>query len=186
MNENPQSLGLEKVIHAVTEKTGSSASRFIWINVAEQCLYLIDAKQVVQQYAISTSRYGVGNLQDSFKTPLGLHHIAEKLGAECSSGEILKARQATGDLAPICQDAIALDKDYITSRILWLSGLEPGYNQGGQVDSHSRYIYIHGTAEEGLIGRPASIGCIRMRNQDVIKLFSEVEQGLLVMITSDN
>lgn len=132
------------------------------------------------RYPVSTSRNGVGNMQDSFCTPLGLHEIAEKIGAGSKLGEVFLSRQPQGSIYSAAE--AGGKKDVITSRILWLQGLQPGFNQGGQCDSYRRYIYIHGTADEARIGQAASIGCIRMLNRDVIDLFERVETGCRVLI----
>ena len=147
-----------------------------------QQLHLIHGRVPVCSYPVSTSRYGAGCEQDSRRTPTGMHHIAEKIGQGCERGEILKARVATGEIAEIIAAEEPGDEDLITSRILWLQGMEPGINQGEGVDSYQRYIYIHGSNEEGLIGQPASVGCIRMKNDDVIDLFDRVEVGTPVLI----
>ena len=133
-------------------------------------------------YAISSSRHGLGQQRDSFCTPAGWHRIAEKIGAGEPEGRIFKSRQPSDRICTPEETAIEKD-DVITSRILWLDGLQAGLNQGGEVDSHDRYIYIHGTADEAHIGQPMSIGCIRMTNRDVIELFERVEVGDLVLIT---
>ena len=154
----------------------------ILIKVSEQKLYLLQNPHVLNAYPVSTSRHGIGNQADSHKTPLGVHRIAEKIGNECGFGEIIKARVPTGKLADIIAEPRSGECDLITTRVLWLEGLEPGVNRGPSVDSYERYIYIHGTPEEGLIGQPASIGCIRMKNADVIELFNAVDEGTLVQI----
>jgi lipoprotein-anchoring transpeptidase ErfK/SrfK len=154
----------------------------IVVRLDEQKLYLLQNNQLVQSYPISSSRYGISCVQDSLGTPTGIHQIAEKIGQDCQPGEILKARVATGKIALITHDTKPAMGDVITSRILWLRGLESGLNQGEGVDSWQRYIYIHGTNEEGLIGRPASNGCIRMKNTDVIDLYDKVEVGTRVLI----
>lgn len=158
------------------------AAGALLVKIDEQRLYLLQENRVSQVYPVSTSRYGVGNKEGSHQTPLGAHNIAEKIGDHCRPGEIIKARIPTGKLAEICVDAHATGQDVITSRVLWLRGLESGINRGGDVDSYRRYIYIHGTAEEGLIGKPASIGCVRMKNADVIDLYDRVAVGTPVMI----
>jgi len=108
--------------------------------------------------------------------------ISEKIGKKLPKGAVLKGRVWTNEIAEIISKPIDIEADVITSRILWLEGLEIGRNKGGNVDSKSRYIYIHGTAEEGLIGKPASLGCIRMFNEDVIELFKNVSVGTQVLI----
>lgn len=155
---------------------------WLLVNVAQQRLFMCQGEQVLTSFPVSTARRGVGNLKDSYQTPHGWHRIAEKIGADCAPNEILKARQATGCMAEVVTQPISTAQDCITSRILWLSGLEVGVNQNGNVDSYERYIYIHGTHEEGLIGQPASIGCVRMNNADIIELFEQVPEGTLVFI----
>lgn len=152
----------------------------IKVDISEQKLYLLDNEQVVKTYPVSTSKYGIGGTQGSNKTPLGRHVVAEKIGDGAPLNTIFKSRQNTGRLAKIDYDS---EEDYVTTRILWLQGLEQGVNLGPGVDSHKRYIYIHGTHEEALIGQPASHGCIRMRNQDVLELFNRVPEGIEVLIS---
>ena len=125
---------------------------------------------------------GEGQIENSYKTPLGNHIIKEKIGTDAPKNIIFKERINTGKLAEIYHDDYDSEDDHVTSRILWLEGTEKGFNKGGNVDSFYRYIYIHGTPEEGLIGEKASHGCIRMFNQDVIELYSLVEKGTKVSI----
>ena len=154
----------------------------VFVKLDQQCLYTVQHGKLQQQYPVSTSRYGAGQKQDSYQTPLGVHSIAEKIGAQCQRDEILRARVPTGEIALINTTSEHREQDLITSRILWLRGMQPGLNQGPGVDSYQRYIYIHGTAEEGLIGQPASIGCVRMRNADIIELYTQLNAGDLVNI----
>jgi len=155
----------------------------IQINLSNQNMYLLDAnRQIINEYPISSSVYGIGNQSGSLQTPLGEHIIAEKIGEHASEMEVFIGRQAQGILADLLETAVQLPEDIITSRILWLEGCEPGLNKGGDVDSHQRYIYIHGTSEENKIGSPASHGCIRMKNADVIELFDRVDTGCPVVI----
>jgi lipoprotein-anchoring transpeptidase ErfK/SrfK len=133
-------------------------------------------------YPVSTSEVGTGNQANSNRTPLGTHQVKERFGDGARKGTIFKARKNTGKTAKIHTDKTDVKEDLITSRILWLAGLEPGVNQGKGIDSYQRYIYIHGTPEEGLIGRPASHGCVRMKNDDVIALYDLVPVGTLVEI----
>ena len=121
---------------------------------------------------------------NSFQTPLGEHIVAEKIGEDLPLGAVLKGRKWTKEVIVPIKDVIDIPEDVITSRILWLDGVEQGINKGGDVDSKERFIYIHGTAEEGLIGKPASLGCIRMKNKDVIKLFNRVKENTKVLIYS--
>ncbi len=160
-----------------------SLDPLIIISASEQKLYLIENKRVSAGYVISTAEAGLGSRSGSNKTPLGVHRVAQKFGDKAAPGTIFKARQNTGRIAEILTQPGARSKaDNVTTRILWLSGMEPGVNKGGKVDSHARYIYIHGTDEEGRLGKPASHGCIRMSNRNVIELFDKVPPGTLVDI----
>ena len=158
----------------------------IVVNVSTQQLLLLKKGKIEDIYSVSTSAYGTGSKVNSFKTPLGRHKISEKIGEALPEGAILKGRKWTGAIANIITEPIDTEFDLVTSRILWLTGLEVGKNQGPGVDSKSRYIYIHGTAEEGLIGKPASDGCVRMYNADVIALFNKVDINTEVLIILGN
>lgn len=153
------------------------------VNITQQKLYALDAQNKLQcEYAISSSRFGVGNQNGSFKTPLGEHSIAQKIGAGCAADEVFIGRQPQGQLAALMDSMQALPEDIITARILRLQGQQDGINKGEGIDSYQRYIYIHGTADETTIGRPMSHGCIRMFNQDVIELYDLVDEGCRVTI----
>lgn len=134
-----------------------------------------------KSHVISTSLRPPSNVQDSLGTPRGLHEIAEKLGADAPPGMVFKGRVSTGrhfnEFDPATQET-----NLITTRILWLRGLEPGVNAGGNVDSYGRYIYAHGTNHEDRLGRPFSGGCIEMNNLEIIALFDQVRIGDLVWI----
>lgn len=152
------------------------------VDVSSQRLYLFEAGRLKLSYPISTATAGIGNKAGSNKTPLGIHRVRTKIGDGAPSGTIFRARVNTHRLATIIQTDAPADADYVTSRILWLDGQEDGINRGPGIDSYERYIYIHGTAEEGRIGRPASHGCVRMTNPHVIHLFDRVPVGALVLI----
>jgi len=155
----------------------------IIISASEQRLFLIKNHAVVASHLISTAEAGLGSRRGSNKTPLGVHRVSQKFGKGATAGTIFKARQNTRKVAKILtQSGARSNADNVTSRILWLSGMESGLNKGGKVDSHARYIYIHGTDEEGRLGKPASHGCIRMKNTAVIDLFKQVPVGTLVDI----
>ena len=156
--------------------------KLIVVKVNTQELYFLNKGVIKEKFSISTSLYGTGSEVNSYKTPLGRHVIAEKIGKNLPFGAILKGRKWTGSIANIIKEPIDTEFDIVTSRILWLKGLEEGLNLGPGVDSMSRYIYIHGTAEEGLIGKPASDGCVRMYNSDVIYLFKKVDTNTQVWI----
>jgi len=155
----------------------------IQIKLSNQKLYLLDANlQIVQEYPISSSAFGIGNRSGSFQTPLGEHIIIEKIGEHAPMMEVFIGRKPQGILSDLVDQGVELPEDIITSRIMWLKGKEPGRNEGGDVDSYLRYIYIHGTSDEDKIGSPASHGCIRMKNADVIELFELVDTGYPVYI----
>jgi len=158
-----------------TEKT-------ILVNVSQQKLYLCNTGKVEKSYSISTAKNGTGSKANSGKTPLGRHRIAQKIGDGAEKLTIFKARRNTGQKAVLNAKNAG---DLVTTRIMWLEGLEAGKNQGADVDSYQRYIYIHGTAEEYLIGQPASHGCVRMYNDDVVELFDQVDQGTFVHIVEN-
>jgi hypothetical protein len=152
----------------------------LYISVQRQGLFHVRGGKLLAEYPIATASAGLGSEVDSYRTPTGLHRVSEKFGESVPPLGILKDREFTGAYAD--PDFAGVDKDWITSRILWLTGLEPGVNQGGNVDSHERYIYIHGTANEKSVGTPSSMGCVRMRNADIIALFEQVPVGALVVI----
>jgi lipoprotein-anchoring transpeptidase ErfK/SrfK len=160
----------------------------ITINIANQTLVLLDGDgKQLKHYPVSTSKYGTGNQNGSEKTPTGLHRIKDKIGGAMPIYEVFEGRMPRGSLQDMQAQGVELPDDVITSRIMWLEGMEPGRNQGGYVDTYSRYIYIHGTSEEDKIGTPASIGCIRMLNADIVELFRLVESGTEVnIIESDD
>ena len=152
----------------------------IYIDSVQQRLYQFDIEDENNcSYPISTAANGMGNRLDSFKTPLGTHRIRQKVGGGETRGMIFVAREPIGKIVRSLDNR---DKDEITSRILWLDGLQEGINKGGVHDTYSRYIYIHGTSDEKRIGEPVSAGCIRMKNDDVIELFDEVLVDDIVVI----
>ena len=154
----------------------------VLVDTSEQEMYLYVKKQLKKIYSISTGIKGEGNKKGSDQTPLGAHIVRDKIGDNASLGAIFVGRKNTGEIADIIREPRTVEGDFVTTRILWLDGLEKGKNRGGDVDSHSRFIYIHGTIEEGLIGKKASHGCIRMYNRDVIKVFDKLPVGSLVYI----
>jgi len=155
----------------------------IEINITEQWLHLFDGEELVKEYPVSTAKSGPGEIMDSECTPRGAHVIAEKFGDNCEPNTVFFGREPTGKIYQPALREQHPDRDWIVTRILWLSGLEQGVNQGGNVDSHDRYIYIHGAPEDVEMGKPGSRGCVRMRNEDVIELFDTVETGTSVFIT---
>jgi len=147
-------------------------SRNIHISIRDQKLTLQDGDMPVRSYAVSTSRFGIGTEMGSMKTPTGLFRVAEKIGGDAPNGTVFLSRVP---LKPV--DPIPPTEDLVMSRILWLDGLDEW-----NANTHDRYIYIHGTKHEDKIGTPASCGCVRMRNADVIELFDLVDEGTSVVI----
>lgn len=153
-------------------------SVYLHVDIKNQRLFFIKNKAVVKTYPVSTSKFGIGNIENSNMTPLGVHQISNKIGHNAPHGRIFRSREDTGEN----YNENMTEENLILTRILRLDGLEPGINKGGKIDSFSRYIYIHGTNREDLIGTPMSHGCICMRNNDIIELFDSVEEGTLVII----
>ncbi len=152
------------------------ANRLLAVHLAAQTMQFYRGGELARAFAVSTSRRPPSNTKDSLGTPLGLHVIAEKIGHGQPPGVVFKGRVPTGrHFTEFSEEENRCN--LITTRILWLRGLEPGVNAGGEVDSHDRYIYIHGCNHEDRIGTPLSAGCILMRNLDVIELFDEVRVG---------
>jgi len=154
----------------------------IEVDLIRQCLSVKRGREVLRQYLVSTSRYGPGERMGSNCTPRGHHKIRAKIGAGLPPGSVLLGRRFTGEIYSAELARSQPERDWILSRILWLSGLEPGLNRFGCVDSMRRYIYIHGTPDTEIIGVPCSHGCVRMRNTDVIELFDIVPPGTPVVL----
>lgn len=152
--------------------------RFLYIDTASQKMYLTEENQVKRIFDISTSKFGIGNQENSHQTPQGVHKIIEKIGHDAPEFRIFESRIDTG----INWNGDLTKENMILSRILRLRGLEPGVNSGPGIDSYERYIYIHGTNREDLIGTPMSHGCICMRNKNIIELFTMVEEETIVII----
>jgi hypothetical protein len=169
---------LPAVCVATCQRLQIAPTQFILVvNVSGQTVSLFEQSRRVKKFPCSTSRFGIGQIEGSNRTPLGLHRIAEKIGQGEPPGAVFRARQVVGHTS---QPEFAGAK--ITTRILWLEGLEPGVNRDGNVDSHQRYIYIHGTADQESIGEPASCGCIHLADADLLYLFDRLPVGTLVWI----
>jgi UDP-N-acetylmuramate--alanine ligase len=151
---------------------------FLVVSIETQTLLVCRNDTIVERYDASTSRFGNGNRENSLKTPLGLHRITEKFGHGAPAGRVFRDREDTGE----DWDHSENGDNLILTRILRLEGIEEGINKGAGVDSYERYIYIHGTGREDLIGTPLSHGCVCLRNLDVIRLFDSVKEGTLVYI----
>ena len=184
MLENQNNFNKNSVLEKIEsiESSYEYLDALLYVDIPSQQMFFIKKGEIVDIYSISSSYYGTGNKVNSLMTPLGKHEIYKKLGENLPENAILKGRVWNGAIADIIKEPLDTDFDHVTSRILWLDGLEEGKNKGPGIDSRERYIYIHGTAEEGLIGKPASDGCIRMYNKDVIELFDLVDEKAQVWI----
>ena len=157
----------------------------IEVSIPQQILTVFDGAQIVAHYAISSAANGVGCQKNSGCTPTGHHIIRAKIGAGAPINTVFVGRRATGE---ICSPELMAEfphREWILTRILWLSGTEIGVNRLGDVDTMQRYIYIHGTPDDVTLGQPGSHGCIRMRNADVIVLFNMVAVGTPIHILGD-
>lgn len=146
----------------------------IEIDIAAQTLALSDGGKLLSRYSVSTAKNGAGERNGSFCTPRGRHIVRAKIGAGLPLNSVLVRRRPTGELWSPALDEQYPGRDWMLTRILWLSGCEPGRNRLGEVDTMRRYIYIHGSPERAEMGKPGSIGCIRMRNEDIVELFDLV------------
>jgi lipoprotein-anchoring transpeptidase ErfK/SrfK len=145
------------------------------IHIASQRLVLWEnSGKIVRQYSVSTAANGVGEMRGSYCTPRGLHIVRAKIGAGCAENSVFSGRRPTGEIYSPELGARFPDRDWILTRILWLSGCEVGFNRLGDNDTMRRYIYIHGTPDTVKLGETGSHGCIRMRNADLLELFDWV------------
>jgi len=160
----------ERVVAAVYDRRSTSL-------VSDSPAVTDHRYRLLKKFRCSTSRFGISQVAGSNGTPLGLHRVAEKIGDGWPVGTVFKSRQ------PIGYTWRGMPNAKITTRILWLEGLEPGFNRGGNVDTHSRYVYIHGTGDETTIGRPDSCGCIHLATADLVPLFDKLPVGTLVWIS---
>jgi lipoprotein-anchoring transpeptidase ErfK/SrfK len=158
-------------------------SMYIRVHVPSQILTLYDDQDaVLLRLPVSTGAKGVGERNGSFQTPRGWHMIRAKIGAGLPADAVLVGRRPTGEIYTPALRATHPERDWILTRILWLSGLEPGRNRGGDVDTMRRYIYIHGCPDADPMGIPGSHGCVKMRNSDIIDLYDRVPAGTRVQI----
>ena len=176
------SFSQENIIQKANNYISTDYSELLFVSIENQKMYHIKEGAIVKKYIISSSEYGTGSEAGSNKTPLGLHKVNEKYGDKTPINGRMIGRVFYGQIATLYNDKTKSKTDDVTSRIFWLEGLEKGKNKGEGVDSYKRYIYIHGTSEEGRLGRPASHGCIRMKNNEVIDLYKTIAIGTLVLI----
>jgi L,D-transpeptidase YbiS len=162
-----------------------SGGLWLRVSLAAQRLDLLEGERVVAHHPVSTAAVGPGERIGSQGTPRGEHVIRAKIGAGCPSGTVFVSRRPTGEICTAARYHAEPERDWILSRILWLSGCERGRNRLGDVDTMRRYIYIHGCPDEIPVGVPLSHGCVRMRNKHVIALFDLVSVGTRVRIEED-
>nr|VFK28556.1 MAG: L,D-transpeptidase catalytic domain [Candidatus Kentron sp. MB] len=160
----------------------STHDPFIRVSLSRQTLALIAGKSSIIEFPVSTAANGPGERMGSQCTPRGWHRIRAKIGAGHPVDTVFRGRRSTGERYEKILAEQYPDRDWILTRILWLSGLEPGKNRFHSVDTMRRYIYIHGSPDNTQMGIPASHGCIRMRNSDIIHLFERVSTGTRVLI----
>ena len=154
----------------------------IEIDIPSQRLTLLVDGEPVRSWPVSTAKNGPGEMQDSECTPRGRHEISGKIGSGAAPNTVFVGRRPTGECYSEALANAHPGRDWILTRILWLAGLEPGFNAGGRCDTKSRYIYIHGTPDSEPMGQAKSHGCIRMRNADIVDLYSKIEPGTPVEI----
>ncbi len=179
---------LPLALRLTARRLGVVPSKFLLlVNIRAQRMELVrltagftrpDAR-IEKTFRISTSRFGIGQKKNSNRTPLGLHRVAQKIGGGLPLGAVFKSRKLIGYTWQ------GLTNATITHRILWLEGLEPGFNRGGDVDTFDRYIYIHGTGDETTLGRPASHGCLHVRGTELLPLYDLLPRGTLLWISRD-
>jgi hypothetical protein len=155
----------------------------IEVSILQQTLTVFDGTQILAHFSISTAANGAGCQKNSGCTPTGQHIIRAKIGEGAPINSVFVGRRATGEICSPELMAEFPNRDWILTRILWLSGTEVGVNRLGDVDTMQRYIYIHGTPDSVALGQPGSHGCIRMRNTEVITLFNMVPVGTPIHIS---
>ena len=162
---------------------GGTESLSLRVSLVAQELTLLRGERSWRCFAVSTSKYGAGEVGGSHQTPRGRHVIRAKIGAGAPQGTVFRGRRPTGEIYSAALASAFPERDWILTRILWLSGTEVGRNRLGNVDTMRRYIYIHGTPDTEELGVPGSIGCIRMANRDIVELFDLVPAGTIVDIS---
>ncbi len=173
----------ELIVDFISSKySKEKLDNFIYIGIKRQKLYFFEANIISKIYKVSTSLKGAGNEISSYKTPLGLHFIYEKIGNNAPIGTLFINKKNTNKIVEIDSLTLNENKDEITTRLMSLMGKELNINKGGRVDTFKRGIYIHGTSNEKSIGKPSSHGCIRMKNNDIIELFNSVDKQIPVFL----
>lgn len=182
------SIQLPRLFRQTCRRLGVRPTRYLLlVDIPAQRMFLAQPSGKLQSpecivqktFRISTSRFGIGQKKNSNCTPLGVHRVARKVGGGWPVGAVFKSRELVGFAWQGWKEAA------ITHRILWLEGLQPGFNRGGNVDTFDRYIYIHGTGDEPTIGRPASHGCIHVSGADLLPLYDRLPTGTLVWISPE-
>lgn len=172
---------MQPITHKLRELDIKQTPRLLVVSIPNQRLECLAEGQLTRTYTVSTSKNPPSCVENSFGTPTGLHRVAQKIGENAPLGTVFRGRVDIGkrywELSEKEQE-----RNLITTRILWLEGLEPGHNQGPGHDTHQRYVYFHGTNHEDKIGNPASAGCVQLRNEEMIELFDWAQEGDLVLI----
>jgi hypothetical protein len=176
---------MDKIVRKIIEKCEQlsipSSQVSVFVSIADQKLWTYRGETRLREYTVSTSAKPPSCVENSGGTPTGLHRVEQKIGEEEKVGTVFFSRVSTGQSFWEFDDEIQT-RNLITTRILWLKGLELGHNSGEGIDSFRRYIYIHGTNHEERLGKPASGGCIVLSNTDIIHLYDQVPAGSLVFI----
>jgi L,D-transpeptidase catalytic domain len=178
-----------RALHALWRKVdrrfpARADAELIVVDLHTETLYLLRRGRIAADWPVSTSRLGIDQRADSDGTPIGVFRVARKLGTGLPPGAVLRDQAPTGrTVAPVRRPDDPAASHWITTRILWLSGQQPGWNEGGDDDTYLRHIYIHGTANLGMLGTPASAGCVQMAPRAVITLYRAVPVGTPVLIT---
>ncbi len=158
------------------------AAHWLDVDIDGQQLALRRGDAVLRTYTVSTARNGRDQREGSFGTPTGWHYVRARIGDGLPSGAVFRGRRWTGEICDAGLYHRDPGRDWILTRILWLCGLEPGHNRLGSIDTMRRYIYLHGCPDEVTVGAPASSGCVRMRNADILELFPSVPVGTRVLL----
>ncbi|MDJ0738990.1 MAG: L,D-transpeptidase [Gammaproteobacteria bacterium] len=161
---------------------GTSRDTWVRVDIARQRLTLLAGDDAIAHWPVSTARNGVGELADSGCTPRGEHRVRLLIGAGCAVNSVFVGRRPSGEIYSPELGRAYPDRDWILTRIVWLTGTQSGFNRGGSCDTLRRFIYIHGCPDSEPMGVPRSHGCIRMRNDDVIALFARLRVGSRVSI----